>query len=219
MNLIGILACLIWAVVGFVFWIPLLARAIAIYIAAVTGHAIASQKTKGLAKILPDAITFYARGFRRIRDSFDDDDTNDPREPLQLNRIAFEVFWSFSFWFMAGFSVFSAFRALFPERHYLTEIRNEATSVNVKYSVAYSENDWQGPLTIEAGKSNQWEMLAPAARIRFDSSVEEGFQEQTELILAHKVVGRPIANTDWQSASKYTFVMTDNRTLELKHNP
>src|ERR1035437_1039672 len=61
-----IAAVLIWAVVGFIFWIPLLSRAAAVFAAAMLVAQI-SGDTSAVARVkqfLPFAISFYSTGFR-----------------------------------------------------------------------------------------------------------------------------------------------------------
>jgi hypothetical protein len=50
-----------------------------------------------MAKVLPEAMSFYSRGFRRIRESFDEDLTNKP-EPVDFWRVGFEIVWAAVFW-------------------------------------------------------------------------------------------------------------------------
>jgi hypothetical protein len=98
MNFVGTLALVIWSVVGVFFWIPLLTRTVAVYCFVVTAAAITGQRTHGLAKMLREATVFYAQGFRRIIESFDDDDPGTPREPLNVPRVVLECAWALFFW-------------------------------------------------------------------------------------------------------------------------
>jgi len=60
-----LVVCLsVWAVVGAVFWVPLLLRRIVTYSVALVPSMLAGKKPGRAAEALHDAMSFYGRGFR-----------------------------------------------------------------------------------------------------------------------------------------------------------
>lgn len=53
----------VWAVIGFVFWIPLLVRATTVFALALLPAAFNHQDIGGLRNLLEEASSFYFRGF------------------------------------------------------------------------------------------------------------------------------------------------------------
>ncbi len=61
-----IVTIVFWFVVGFIFWIPLLTRTIAIYCAAMMAAAIGNGEIGHLKELLDRAVEFYPKGFTTI---------------------------------------------------------------------------------------------------------------------------------------------------------
>lgn len=61
-----LLVIIVWGFIGFFYWIPVLARSIGVFAAAITVAAFKSVELEGAKEGLDYAITFYADGFRRI---------------------------------------------------------------------------------------------------------------------------------------------------------
>ena len=59
-----------WAVVGFVFWVPLLTRTTAVYCAGMVAAVISQTDFPQLKALLDNAIEFYAKGFRQIAEHY-----------------------------------------------------------------------------------------------------------------------------------------------------
>lgn len=56
----------VWAVVGFIMWVPLLARMIALYVASVTASLYTRHDPTSARLALATSINFYSAGFRQI---------------------------------------------------------------------------------------------------------------------------------------------------------
>ncbi len=90
----------IWAIVGFFFWVPMLARAVAVFSAAVVHSALTHQDPGTAARFLDIAITFYIRGFRQIVDVINSPVQAHPGAPKRIHalRFLFELAWAGVFW-------------------------------------------------------------------------------------------------------------------------
>ena len=109
--IIYVLVILMWAVIGFIIWIPMLVRMIVIFSGSVIAEAISSDKnyTAMLEKKLVYAIHFYPATFNRIEDSiFGDPDQITERPDMEgdIRLILFEVAWSAAVWFILYLVVF-----------------------------------------------------------------------------------------------------------------
>lgn len=96
-----VLVVVIWTVLGLAFWIPLLARSIAVYASTVLLANIAGGSSEVAGHRLQLAVRFYADGFRNIIDSLYR--TNGPRDDsgssgLNLGRLLTEAVWTALFW-------------------------------------------------------------------------------------------------------------------------
>ena len=96
---------LIWAVIGFLIWIPLLVRMVVIFSGSVVAEAIASNKnyTAMFEQKLAYAVHFYPSTFNRIEDSiFGDPDVLIDRPDMEADArsIIFELVWSTIVWFI-----------------------------------------------------------------------------------------------------------------------
>jgi hypothetical protein len=105
--LFGIIECfilLVWMVLGFILWIPLLTRVIAAYVATIVAS-LYTQHDPTAARIgLQTAVGFYANGFTQISKHLDD--ARNGVTPISaaspkatnLTQVALEIGWSFVFW-------------------------------------------------------------------------------------------------------------------------
>ena len=65
-SLIGVIALVIWAALGFLFWVPILARVSVLYSTFLTASVFGPVSTKRAEGALHHGIVFYVDGFRRI---------------------------------------------------------------------------------------------------------------------------------------------------------
>lgn len=90
----------LWMFVGFVFWIPLLARSIATFSGVILYATLTKADTTAAGQSLQKSTTFYIEGFRRIIDSFDDDlhNVEPDRTPFKFWYFMGEILWAAIFW-------------------------------------------------------------------------------------------------------------------------
>ena len=94
---VGILLLALWLLVGFLLWLPLMARAIAVFFFLAVSAAVTGNRDTSYGHILQDSIRFFPGGFSLIvRALFSPDEH--PGEPIGLGRISLEIFWSIIFW-------------------------------------------------------------------------------------------------------------------------
>jgi hypothetical protein len=60
----GVIVIVAWAIVGFIFWIPMLSRMIAIFTTSVLYFNLIGRDSTHIASGLEQAIIFYPNGFR-----------------------------------------------------------------------------------------------------------------------------------------------------------
>ena len=60
----------VWGVVGFIFWLPLLSRTVAMYSFAMVSVSVSGGSLQPAQTALDYAIQFYIRGFTRLRATF-----------------------------------------------------------------------------------------------------------------------------------------------------
>jgi len=91
---------LVWAVVGAIFWIPLLLRAMLRFCISLIEAMFAGQRPTQAAKILRNAVGFYRKGFVVAVEAVTREDVpEDRRGPAGDNRLLFEVFWAALVWY------------------------------------------------------------------------------------------------------------------------
>lgn len=98
-----VLTLVVWALVGLIFWIPLLARSTAVFSVGVLRAALGHRDALVYGQQLEGAIAFYPDGFRRTFEALagragDDGDDWEPERPLPLGRFLGEVLWTAVFW-------------------------------------------------------------------------------------------------------------------------
>lgn len=103
----------VWTIVGFVFWIPLLGRATT----AFTMHTLYSNLKQRNARVpslgLEHAMLFYISGFRNIVDAILRETDEEPSGILELRfwRLLMETAWTLVFWWatLAAFAYVGSF--------------------------------------------------------------------------------------------------------------
>lgn len=101
-----LVVCLVfWAIVGFIFWIPLLTRTTAIYCAGMVAAVISQTDSLHLKGLLNVAIEFYARGFRQITTHYRDarkanslSFSSNPLPKVEWSKVWVEIIWTSIFW-------------------------------------------------------------------------------------------------------------------------
>ena len=92
---------LVWAVVGAIFWIPLLLRAMLRFCISLIEAMFVGQRPTQAAKILRDSVHFYRRGFVVAVEVVTREDVPDERkQPAVESRLLFEVFWAALVWYL-----------------------------------------------------------------------------------------------------------------------
>lgn len=98
----GILSVVLalWAVVGALFWIPLLIRAMLRFSISLIEASFEGQKPVEAARVLKNAVSFYRRGFVVAVEAVTGKGT-DEREsgPTTENRLLMEVLWALLVWY------------------------------------------------------------------------------------------------------------------------
>lgn len=103
MFVVMIITLIIWAFVGFVFWIPLLARSTAVFsatILAVTIVANRHEDPRSLGYQLETATKFYIDGFRMIVEALYARPAGTPENfpKIHFGRVIIEILWAGFFW-------------------------------------------------------------------------------------------------------------------------
>lgn len=108
MQIILIFISLVWAIIGFIFWIPFLGRMIAVFVISILSSVSNGSCTISAKNGLRLAISFYIDGFHKIWSVEDTDKTDIPgnNQPggmkLFLNYVETLFFWTV-FLLMCGF--------------------------------------------------------------------------------------------------------------------
>jgi len=99
-----LLTLAVWAIVGFFFWIPLLARSVAIYCAVLLSTTLTAKDIRPAAGQLQFAIGFWVAGFRNVLDTFHTMEKGQAGAvttgSLEFWPVIRELAWSFIFWFV-----------------------------------------------------------------------------------------------------------------------
>jgi hypothetical protein len=107
----------VWAVIGFIFWIPLLVRVTTVFSAMVIHAAITQQGPGQLRDSLETASGFYPLGFRvAIETLYNPNAGLGSRRAsydLGIGRVLVEVLWTVAFWL---FFIFVTKPAILPLR-------------------------------------------------------------------------------------------------------
>jgi hypothetical protein len=94
---------LVWAVVGFLFWIPLLIRATVLFSVRLVHATLTSQSAERAGERLKDAINFWLRGFIVAIDavgrSSGDDSDAPPERAVNVGYLLNELAWAGLAWY------------------------------------------------------------------------------------------------------------------------
>lgn len=111
---------LVWGIIGFLAWLPLLMRTIAVYCVALVQSAFLSNGNLIAAQAaLELSIRFYSRGFRQISDGFHTSASQGtatitsvgPIGPVDWSKFIREMLWFVLFW---SFPVVIVWKAIRP---------------------------------------------------------------------------------------------------------
>jgi len=90
----------VWAVVGAVFWIPLLLRAMLRFSISLIEAMFEGHKPSRAARILRDAVSFYRRGFVVAVEVVTREPARDDEEgPVTEHRLLLEILWALLVWY------------------------------------------------------------------------------------------------------------------------
>ena len=99
MVVLGV-ALLIWAVVGAIFWIPLLIRALFRFSISLAEAMFEGHKPARAARTLLDAVNFYRRGFIVAIELVTREQIYEDEEgPVKENRLLTEFLWALVVWY------------------------------------------------------------------------------------------------------------------------
>jgi hypothetical protein len=92
----------VWAVVGLVFWIPLLARTMLRFSVALVQATLDGERPTSAARTLQDAVSFYLRGFRVAIEAVDGEPVADsrPAGSIRGRRLVRELVWAGVIWYL-----------------------------------------------------------------------------------------------------------------------
>lgn len=108
-----IIASVVWCVIGFVLWLPLLVRVISFYVASVVAATYSRRDARPAERALHHAMGFYSNGFKQIWPGHVAvQGGDDISEPWNWAEIGKELIWAVLFWFGTLFFVISAFSKL-----------------------------------------------------------------------------------------------------------
>jgi hypothetical protein len=90
----------VWAVVGALFWVPLMIRAVLRFSLSLTEATFEGQKPTAAAKVLRDAVSFYRRGFVVAVEVVTGEEIEDaPEGRVSDNRLLLEFLWALLVWY------------------------------------------------------------------------------------------------------------------------
>jgi hypothetical protein len=94
----------VWAVVGVVFWIPLVLRALMRFLVSLLEAMFENQRPLEAARVLRNAVDFYRRGFVTAVELVTGEDLEGGREgPMLRNRLLLEFLWALAVWYFVFF--------------------------------------------------------------------------------------------------------------------
>lgn len=94
-----------WTVVGAIFWIPLLFRAMLRFSVSLVQSVFVGRRPDGAARVLRDAVSFYRRGFVVAIESVTNEEIEgEAHDPQTGNRILLEVLWAIPVWYLILFA-------------------------------------------------------------------------------------------------------------------
>lgn len=97
-----ILCLALWSIIGFLFWIPLLVRTVAVFSAGILYATLTREDPAVYGRQLQTAVTFYADGFRRtvmaLSVRADANGAAPKGPPFRVARFLVEIAWAGVFW-------------------------------------------------------------------------------------------------------------------------
>jgi hypothetical protein len=157
-RIIKAIIILVWAVVGLLFWIPLLARISAYYVLMVIVSTYTEADLSGARVALDSAVNFYASGFRKILRSLSEPISPDtPIRPLDtsnLKKVLFEGIYTLFFWTLTLTIVVSILGPTEPvsNREPLSEKTNSLPNNYISVATVQAELDCDGSFTNDQKK-------------------------------------------------------------------
>jgi hypothetical protein len=91
----------VWAVVGMVFWIPLMVRTMVRFSVALVQATLDGVRPTEAARTLRDSVSFYQRGFRVAIEAVEGTPVADvrPRGAIRGRRLVRELVWALVIWY------------------------------------------------------------------------------------------------------------------------
>lgn len=100
----GILAVVlgVWAVVGIVFWVPLMIRTMVRFSVALVQATLDGERPTEAARTLQDSVSFYLRGFRVAIEAVEGAPIPERRSPSPVRgrRLFNELLWALVIWYL-----------------------------------------------------------------------------------------------------------------------
>lgn len=101
-----VLVLAVWTVVGVLFWIPLLIRAMLRFSLSLLQSVLVGQRPDGAARVLRDAVSFYRRGFVVAIESVTREEIDgETQDPQTGNRLLLELVWAVPVWYLIFFAL------------------------------------------------------------------------------------------------------------------
>ena len=104
MVLILVVAEVVWAIVGFMFWVPLLARAATIFSTVIVYARVTGQAPEDMRDYLRVATSFWFEGFVAAKEALFPTTRRENAAALdvKIGRLCGEVAWSLLFWLLVA---------------------------------------------------------------------------------------------------------------------
>jgi len=101
--LILLFCLLVWAVVGAVFWVPLILRTMVLFSVALVQATLEGTSPTAAAGMLRDSVSFYRRGFVVAVEAVMREREEEVRDPRRVNRrlLVREMAWAALVWYVA----------------------------------------------------------------------------------------------------------------------
>ena len=97
-----VITLIIWFFIGFIFWVPLLARTISVFSLSMLHANITGTDSSYYSSVLDKAVIFYVSGFSRIMETMQlrslNDETHLSMPTFHWTRFAIEVATTIIFW-------------------------------------------------------------------------------------------------------------------------
>lgn len=91
----------VWAVVGAIFWIPLMVRTMVRFSVSLVQATLEGNRPTEAARMLQDAVSFYLRGFRVAIEAVEGEPVEErrPAGAIRGRRLFRELAWAFVIWY------------------------------------------------------------------------------------------------------------------------